>query len=234
MHARAEESPADAAAVMAQLRALLLTDQQPPTWQPAVGPSTVGESSGDGVHLRGSCEAGTVLLVYPGVSYQPEDLPVMHQLILSGNSYVLARRDGVLVDARPSGASLQIYDMARQRDAAARRGGVAPCDTVYATGHKVNHPSAGLQPNVVVAPVDVHEADADLAERVPTFPFRPPAKGQPLKQTAVLIAARRLCDEELLLDYKLRPEGSAGWEPWYVPVSESEGGREGAGCGERG
>ena len=77
----AGEPLSDATSNLSQLRALLLTGPAP-EWQPGVGPSTAGPSSGDGVFLQGTCEAGTVLLVYPGVSFQAEDLPVMHQVTL--------------------------------------------------------------------------------------------------------------------------------------------------------
>ena len=75
-------------------------------------------------------------------------------------------------------------------------------------------------PNVIVCPIDLFEEDgADLLRLLPVFHFRPPAAGQPAKQTCVFIASRHLADEELLLDYKLRPEGP--WEEWYSPVSSA-------------
>lgn len=75
-----------------QLRALLLhdPDERLRSWRAAVRTSSV-PGSGDGVHIEGSCAAGTVLAIYPGVSFLPDDLPVMHEIVLKGNSYVLAR-----------------------------------------------------------------------------------------------------------------------------------------------
>ena len=46
---------------------------------------------------------------------------------------------------------------------------------------------------------------------------RPPAEGAPLKQTVVLVADRELRDEELFLNYKLRPQGPLA--EWYAPVA---------------
>ena len=92
------------------------------SWRLDVAPSELAEA-GDGVFLRGSCEAGCVLAVYPGVTFATDDLPAMHKMILPGNNYVLMRRDGILIDGRPDGPSRQLFEAARQREVAA---GAAP------------------------------------------------------------------------------------------------------------
>ena len=68
-------------AICTQLEELLLCDGA--AWWLDVAASKV-TAAGEGVHLRGSCEAGTVLACYPGVIFLPDDLPVMHQLVLTG------------------------------------------------------------------------------------------------------------------------------------------------------
>ena len=183
-------------------------------WTTEVAQSAVA-GAGEGVFLRGSCAAGTVLAVYGGVVFAPEDLAMMHKQILTGNGYVLARRDGVLIDGRPDSVSRQLFEMAVQRDRAA---GVAPLVTTeLCVGHKVNHPPRGAAPNVSVHPLDLRKEEHPALHRfLPTVNFRPPAGGAPAKQSAVLVASRRIADEELLLDYKLRPEGPL--EPWYHAV----------------
>ena len=74
-------------AICTQLEQRLLRDggaaQPPSAWSLRVAASEV-TGAGEGVHLRGSCEAGTVLACYPGVIFLPDDLPVMHQLVLTG------------------------------------------------------------------------------------------------------------------------------------------------------
>ena len=126
---------------------------------------------------------------------------------------------GVLLDGRPDGPSAQIFATALQREVAAGRAAASP-DMRFSIGNKVNHPPPGTPANVVVCPLDLFETDGiDLLRSIPVFPFRPPAVGQPAKQTCVLLAARQLADEELWLDYKLRPEGP--WEAWYSPVTKS-------------
>ena len=209
------------AAIVSQLQQRLLdgadTAAGSSSWQLEVADSGVA-GGGEGVHLRGACAAGTVLACYPGVIYLPEDLPVMHKLVLPGNEYVLARRDGVLLDGRPDGASAQIFAVAQSRDRMA--GAAAAASARFACGNKVNHPPAGLRPNVVVYPFDLlPDEHPQLHPFIPVSHFRPPAAGQASKQTAVFIATRALADEELYLDYKLRPDGPL--EPWYHPVAEA-------------
>ena len=210
------------AAIVSQLQQRLLGGTEA-TWKLVVADSGVA-GGGEGVHLRGACAAGTVLACYPGVIYLPEDLPVMHKLVLPGNEYVLARRDGVLLDGRPDGASAQIFAVAQQRDRAA--GAAAAASARFACGNKVNHPPAGQRPNVVVYPFDLlPEEHQALHPFIPVSHFRPPAAGQASKQTAVFIATRALADEELYLDYKLRPDGPL--EPWYHPVEPLAAAAEG-------
>jgi len=204
--------------ICGQLVARLLEPQGDAAWKLEVGTSHV-PNGGDGVFLCGSCEAGTVLCCYPGVTFQPEDLPMMHQLVLPGNSYVVARRDGVLLDGRPDGPSVQIRDMARARDAAAQRAEPQPVTIAFAIGQKVNHPPGGTQPNVAMFPFDLREGEHPrLHPLLDIHHFRPPAPTAPVKQTAVFIAKRVIRDgEELFLDYKLRADGP-GYEEWYCPV----------------
>ena len=76
--------PSDAKQVICtQLEELLLRGGA--EWRLDVTASEV-TAAGEGVHLRGTCEAGTVLACYPGVIFLPDDLPVMHQLVLTGTA----------------------------------------------------------------------------------------------------------------------------------------------------
>lgn len=185
-------------------------------WRLEVGPSTLA-GGGNGVHLRGVAAAGTVLAVYPGVVFAAEDLPAMHKMILPGNEYVMARRDGVLIDGRPDGPSRALWMSAQARELAA---GSAPLieGAELSCGNMVNHPPAGTPASVCVQPLDLLAADwPELHPHIATLQFRPPAPGAPVKQTVVLLARRELADEELWLDYKLRPQGPL--EPWYAPAA---------------
>ena len=93
------------ASICAQIRRFAAGDSP---WALQVGPSSAGPASGDGVQLIGTCPAGSVLACYPGVTYALEDLPVMSKIVLPGNAYVVARRDGVLLDARHRRAQLSL------------------------------------------------------------------------------------------------------------------------------
>jgi hypothetical protein len=198
--------------------------RQKRSWRCMVAPSTQAEA-GDGVFVRnGKCPAGRVVAAYPGVSYEAEDLTVMHKLVLPGNSYVMFRRDGVLIDGRPDGPSQQMWEMAERRERAAGKPALDRDDRAneLAIGNMVNHPPRGTQPNVVVHPIDLApDEQLHLHQRLPVVNFRPPAEGEPCKRTVVLISAREIAeDEELYLDYKLRADGPR--ESWYVPVSYPE------------
>ncbi len=192
----------------------------PRSWRLEVAPSTIA-GAGEGVHLIGSCAVGTAVAIYCGVAYAADDLPTMHKLVLPNNSYVMARRDGIIIDGRPDGTSQQFFEVAVQRDIAA---GASPLVyTELAVGQKVNHPARGERPNVRAQPLDLQPDEfVDLHRLLPTVNFRPPAPGEPSKRTVVLIAERDLRDEELWLDYKLNPDGPL--ESWYAPVLPARAG----------
>ena len=198
------------ASIVEQLTTLCTSDSLR-TWHLEVATSSLS-GAGEGVRICGVCPAGTLVAVYPGVVFETEDLAVMHKMILPGNEYVMMRRDGLLIDGRPDGASSQMFSVAAQRDLAA---GAAPLITsgALAIGNKVNHPAPGTLPNVFVLPFDLQPTEhPTLHPHIPTVNFRA-TRG---KHTVVLIAKRELRDEELWLDYKLRPEGPL--EQWYKPV----------------
>ncbi|KAG8648931.1 hypothetical protein MANES_08G053300v8 [Manihot esculenta] len=109
-----------------------------------------------------------------------------------------------------------------------------------ALAHFANHPAKGMAPNVMICPYDFPLTEKDMRTYIPNVPFGDPeevnmrrfgsfwfrsrakkggADASVLK-TLVLVATRALCDEEVLLNYRLsnskrRPE-------WYTPVDEEE------------
>ncbi|KAF9608096.1 hypothetical protein IFM89_006023 [Coptis chinensis] len=109
-----------------------------------------------------------------------------------------------------------------------------------AFGHFANHPGKGMEPNVMVCPYDFPINEMEMRPYIPNILFGSdePAKMKrfgsfwfksgksdevsdvPVLKTLVLVATRSLCDEEILLNYRLsnskrRPE-------WYTPVDEEE------------
>ncbi|KAJ9181058.1 hypothetical protein P3X46_009229 [Hevea brasiliensis] len=109
-----------------------------------------------------------------------------------------------------------------------------------ALAHFANHPAKGMAPNVMICPYDFPLTEKDMRTYIPNIPFgnseevnmrrfgsfwfrsRSKKSGAdvPVLKTLVLVATRTLCEEEVLLNYRLsnskrRPE-------WYIPVDEEE------------
>lgn len=110
-----------------------------------------------------------------------------------------------------------------------------------AFAHYANHPAKGIAPNVMICPYDFPMNEKDMRVYIPntifgnaeemnmkrlgSFWFRYGSSknngsSTPILKTLVLVATRMLCDEEILLNYRLsnlksRPE-------WYTPVDEEE------------
>ena len=211
-------------AIVAELNDIVAGNSSRRLWRCRVAPS-LQTGAGCGVFVRGGrCPAGRVVAAYPGVSYEAEDLTMMHKLVLPGNEYVMFRRDGVLIDGRPDGPSKQMWEMAERRERAAGQPALDREDLAneLAIGNMVNHPPGGTRPNVVVHPIDLApDEQVHLHQHLPVVSFRPPAEGDPCKRTVVLISAREIAeDEELYLDYKLRADGPR--ESWYIPVVHPE------------
>lgn len=109
-----------------------------------------------------------------------------------------------------------------------------------ALAHFANHPAKGMAPNVMICPYDFPLTEKDMRTYIPnlsfgnaeevnmrrfgSFWFRSSAKnrgsGVPVLKTLVLVANRVLCDEEVLLNYRL--SNSKRRPAWYTPVDEEE------------
>ncbi|CAA7399120.1 unnamed protein product [Spirodela intermedia] len=110
-----------------------------------------------------------------------------------------------------------------------------------AFGHFANHPQRGEAPNVMVCPYDFPVQEKEMRPYIPNIPFGSDSdikmrrvgsfwfksRGSggsemdaPALKTLVLVATRRVADEELLLNYRL---SNAKRRPsWYFPVDEEE------------
>lgn len=108
-----------------------------------------------------------------------------------------------------------------------------------AFGHFVNHPGKDMDPNVMICPYDFPLSEKVMRPYIPNVAFenvedlkmrrlrsfwfrRDHDSGLdvPVLKTLVLVATRALCNEELMLNYRLsnferRPE-------WYAPVDEED------------
>ncbi|XP_030457082.1 uncharacterized protein LOC115677965 [Syzygium oleosum] len=110
-----------------------------------------------------------------------------------------------------------------------------------ALAHFANHPAKGMDPNVMICPYDFPLTEKNMRAYIPnilfgrveeanmrrfgSFWFKWGGLGNsgleiPTLKTIVLVATRALCDEEVLLNYRL---SNAKRRPaWYVSVDEEE------------
>lgn len=151
-----------------------------------VAASGAGAGAGDGVFVRGRARAGRTVALYPGLTYVGRAVRYMrgYPRVDVGNSYLMARSDGSVIDAEPwgrgdgdgwpgppirlteaealaaDGGSFWDKVLRPTLSRARREALLAECASLeranaYACAHFVNHPPKGVEPNVVVASVDV-------------------------------------------------------------------------------
>ncbi|XP_043696329.1 uncharacterized protein LOC122646790 [Telopea speciosissima] len=110
-----------------------------------------------------------------------------------------------------------------------------------ALGHFANHPAKGMSPNVMVCPYDFPVTDTAMRAYIPNTSFGNEEQVKmkrfgsfwfkygssvnsdsnvPIVKTLVLVATRTLCDEEILLNYRL--SNTKRRPAWYTPVDEEE------------
>ncbi|KAK9106322.1 hypothetical protein Syun_022333 [Stephania yunnanensis] len=121
------------------------------------------------------------------------------------------------------------------------RGEIMERRNPLAFGHFANHPPKDVAPNVMVCPYDFPLTEKEMRTYIPNLLF---GNDEPLKmrrfgnfwfklgrsddgnphipvlRTLVLVATRALCDEEVLLNYRL--SNSKQRPAWYNPVDEEE------------
>ncbi|XP_049389982.1 uncharacterized protein LOC125854472 [Solanum stenotomum] len=110
-----------------------------------------------------------------------------------------------------------------------------------AFAHFANHPTKGMFPNVMIYPYDFPLLEKDMRPYIPNVSF---GNGEetdtskfgsfrlktwksnnneskvPVLKTLVLVATRAICDEEVLLNYRL--SNSEHIPSWYTPVDEED------------
>ncbi|OIT28801.1 PREDICTED: uncharacterized protein LOC109212197 [Nicotiana attenuata] len=110
-----------------------------------------------------------------------------------------------------------------------------------AFAHFANHPAKGMVPNVMVCPYDFPLLEKDMRAYIPnvsfgngeetdtrrlgSFRFKPWKSSNnepdvPVLRTLVFVATRAICDEEVLLNYRL--SNSEHIPSWYTPVEEED------------
>ena len=236
-------------------------------------PSTVPHiEAGEGLFLRGEVDVGQVVALYPGVCYPPSHhscipgYPRVDRL----NPYLVSRFDGVVLDGKAwgrggerrewwSGLSREDYlwyDHLHAREGEVR---MKEVDEVViratrrrierrnplALAHFANHPGAGMEPNVMLCPYDMHVNHVTLRPFYPNVRYAGTVKeiqrekvlsgrnhgstvhtiedreeGVDVIQGLAFVATKQIRDEEVLLNYRLSTP--MGRPDWYTPVNEEE------------
>ncbi|XP_010452810.1 PREDICTED: uncharacterized protein LOC104734847 isoform X2 [Camelina sativa] len=108
-----------------------------------------------------------------------------------------------------------------------------------AFGHFTNHPGKDMDANVMIYPYDFPLSETEMRAYIPNVAFgnrgdvKMRSSGSflsrteshssldaPVLKTLVLVATRALCNEELMLNYRL--SNSERKPDWYTPVDEDE------------
>lgn len=158
-------------------------------------------------------------------------------------SSVIKSRPNVKDDANNKGSD-QIWKMLNkplQATRVASSGDVLERRNPLAFAHFANHPAKEMVPNVMVCPYDFPLTEKDMRTYIPNIKF---GSGEEAKmkrfgsfwfkswgssngesdvlvlKALVLVATRPLCDEEVLLNYRL--SNSKRRPSWYTPVDEEE------------
>lgn len=124
--------------------------------------------AGLGVYVDGEAEPGTVLTLYPGLTYKPSE--VMHMPdypnVSLNNEYLMWRYDGVIVDGS-SDSLTSVMDFNRPDAPSAEE------LTTFAVGQIVNHPPKGGSPNALqyAVTLDARVLAPRLRCFLPNLPF---------------------------------------------------------------
>ncbi|KAL3830814.1 hypothetical protein ACJIZ3_019616 [Penstemon smallii] len=230
------------------------------------------KDAGQGLYLNGEANVGSVIAIYPGVTYSPayyRYIPGYPRVDLQ-NPYLITRYDGTVINAQPwgsGGENLEIWDgssfqepnlnsksdengsdrvwklLSKPLDSSklGRKGEVLERRNPLAFAHFANHPGKDMDPNVMVCPYDFPLSERNMRSYIPNISFgngeeasmrkfgtfwfkswrsRNVVSDVPILKSLVLVATREICDEEVLLNYRLsnlkrRPS-------WYTPVDEEE------------
>lgn len=107
-------------------------------------------NAGLGVFVEGIAEAGSLITLYPGLTYRPSEVCYMpdYPNVSKNNEYLMWRYDGVIVDGSADSVSRVLAEngatAAQERELSA-----------YASGQFVNHPPPGGAPNALQYSYDV-------------------------------------------------------------------------------
>ncbi|CAL5419699.1 unnamed protein product [Camellia sinensis] len=181
--------------------------------------------AGQGFFIDGQADVGTVIAFYPGIIYSPayyRYIPGYPRVDIHNSN--LITRPNVKDDANNKGFD-HIWKMLNkplQATRVASSGDVLEQRNPLAFAHFANHPAKEMVPTVMVCPYDFRLTEKDMRTYIPNIKF---GSGEEAKmknvlvlKALVLVATRPLCDEEVLLNYRL--SNSKRRQSWYTPVDE--------------
>ncbi|CAA7027002.1 unnamed protein product [Microthlaspi erraticum] len=208
------------------------------------------KDAGQGCFIEGEADVGAVLAFYPGVIYSPASHRYIpgYPNVDAQNSHLISRYDGTVINAQPwghGGESRKVWNGSFTTPESRTLEGFGNVEDVLemrnplAFGHFINHPGKDMEPNVMVCPYDFPLSEEAMRVYIPNVAFKDAGEAKMMKfgslrfrnpsdssvdvlvlKTLVLVATRALCNEELMLNYRL---GSAERRPkWYTPVVEEE------------
>ncbi|KAJ8664162.1 hypothetical protein O0I10_000441 [Lichtheimia ornata] len=160
--------------------------------------------AGQGVFLRGQCDAGQVVCLYPGTVYQPFE-PLLFVSI--ANSYILKCFDGIFVDGKKTGLSGSVYRSLYHKEN--WPGAIQTSDATWMEDNELNNPLAIGQivnngskhhlPNVQYHEVDLPPSfPIELRQYIPNIYW---SGHDPLTQNTrvvALVSTRKIKDNDEL------------------------------------
>jgi hypothetical protein len=133
--------------------------------------------AGLGLFVDGEAPAGSLITIYPGITYRPSDVKHMadYPMVSKNNEHLLWRYDGVIVDGGPRAISELLRLKSLELEIPLEQSNL----NTYAAGQFVNHPPAGTGPNALQYALDIQLARLPqrLKHFVPNVPWEAERRG---------------------------------------------------------
>ncbi|KAI9469320.1 hypothetical protein BDB00DRAFT_264733 [Zychaea mexicana] len=164
------------------------------------------QGAGNGVLLRGRCQAGQIVCLYPGTVYMPFE-PLLFASI--ANSYILRCYDGLFVDGKSTGLSARIFRSIYHREN--WPGAIQTSDITWITdelrnplaiGQIVNNGTSTFHPNVQYHEIDLPPSfPTELRQYLPNIYWNGLNTMTHYTRVVALMATKDIKDTELFSTY---------------------------------
>jgi hypothetical protein len=133
--------------------------------------SSLIPGAGLGLFVDGEAPAGSLITIYPGITYRPSDVKHMADfpIVSKNNEHLLWRYDGVIVDGGPGAISQLLRRKRLESEIPFEQSHL----NTYAGGQYINHPPRGTVPNALQYALDIRLArlPARVKHLVPNLPW---------------------------------------------------------------